>query len=217
MNQTDFTNAWTRIDYVRQNAVHADGSCAFGSINSMTFTLGIKRCDELYRIKRGEDVSEKVASAINRVCPSCSVEWLLTGSGEPPLSPIVTVLPAMVKPYWPLDYPQPGSNAATIVGRWQFVESEICNPSVQHPCWRKVQNDNIITVIYDFKNNAKVDRLDGDTKYKTFSYGYDPHSGTLVIDCYTKMIVSLTDSRMICLDRSNLAQGFISKEYYKRL
>ena len=52
------------------------------SVNAFAQAIGLKRAENLYQIKRGNNgVSPKLAKSINRVFPRFSVAWLIFGEG----------------------------------------------------------------------------------------------------------------------------------------
>lgn len=53
------------------------------SINAFALSVGLKRAENLYQIKRGKnDISRDLAYKIHTRYPDVSVSWLLTGEGE---------------------------------------------------------------------------------------------------------------------------------------
>ena len=53
------------------------------SINSFALTIGLKRSENLYQIKKGNNgISRDLAELITAKYPSVSKGWLLTGEGE---------------------------------------------------------------------------------------------------------------------------------------
>lgn len=53
------------------------------SVNAFAKAIGLKRSENLYQIKRGNNgISTKLAESINRVFPRFSVAWLISGESE---------------------------------------------------------------------------------------------------------------------------------------
>lgn len=58
------------------------------SINAFALHIGLKRSENLYQIKKGNNgISHDLAELITAKYPSISKGWLLTGEGEQPLQP----------------------------------------------------------------------------------------------------------------------------------
>ena len=53
------------------------------SVNSFALNIGLKRSENLYQIKKGNNgISRDLATLITTKYPSVSKAWLLTGEGE---------------------------------------------------------------------------------------------------------------------------------------
>ena len=54
------------------------------SYNALALRLGLKRSENLYRIRKGYNgISMDLALRIRNICPSLSLSWLLGGEGDP--------------------------------------------------------------------------------------------------------------------------------------
>jgi hypothetical protein len=52
--------------------------------NALALRLGLKRSENLYRIRKGYNgISMDLALRIRNICPSLSLSWLLGGEGDP--------------------------------------------------------------------------------------------------------------------------------------
>ncbi len=84
------------------------------STNKFAQTIGLKRSENLYQIKRGSfGVSKELSSLITRKYPQINRSWLLTGDGEMMVGVSAAGIdPGMVIPYYNLDATQlnKGSN-----------------------------------------------------------------------------------------------------------
>ncbi len=67
---------WKRLEAV----IIAHG---FTSVNAFSKHIGLRRAENLYRIRRGNNgISPRLASTIARHFPEVSRGWLLTGEGQ---------------------------------------------------------------------------------------------------------------------------------------
>ena len=67
---------WKRIEAV----IVAHG---FTSVNAFSRHIGLRRAENLYQIKRGNNnISPQLAATIARHFPSVSRGWLITGEGQ---------------------------------------------------------------------------------------------------------------------------------------
>ena len=58
-------------------------ACGLPSLNSLARRLGLKRCENLYQIRRGNyGISEELARKIHDLYPQFSVSWLVLGLHE---------------------------------------------------------------------------------------------------------------------------------------
>ncbi len=81
------------------------------STNKFAHTIGLKRSENLYQIKRGSfGVSKELSSLITKKYPQINRSWLLTGDGQMMVGVSASVIdPDMVIPFYNIDATQIGS------------------------------------------------------------------------------------------------------------
>ncbi|MCD8172182.1 MAG: helix-turn-helix transcriptional regulator [Alistipes sp.] len=68
---------WERIEEIRKH-------CGANTVAELAHRIGLKRGENLYQIKRGNNgISKQLAERIVRYFPEISKLWLLTGEGNP--------------------------------------------------------------------------------------------------------------------------------------
>lgn len=72
------------------------------SYNALALRLGLKRSENLYRIRKGYNgISMDLALRIRNICPSLSLSWLLGGEGTPRLPTGLLPRPLLPRPLPP--------------------------------------------------------------------------------------------------------------------
>lgn len=218
MTYSIIDNHWLRIQYILKNILLPTGKKG-ASLTELAFLLGLKNTDQLTCVEQGQMlISQQLAEAIHRLCPSCSENWLLTGNGEAPDSPIPVILSNLAHPWWLKDFPSLGSLNASILGCWEHVQSFICYLEKDPAQWEKLPVDSETNpTIWEFKDTGQVNQYEGHRLIKTSKFGYDEYTGHLTVDYDPVLVIQLTPVLMICLDWTNLALGHKNKDVYKRL
>ena len=74
------------------------------SVNSFALNIGLKRSENLYQIKKGNNgISRDLATLITTKYPSVSKAWLLTGEGEMFVEQVAASASQAGVPYYGMD------------------------------------------------------------------------------------------------------------------
>ena len=96
------------------------------SVNSFALNIGLKRSENLYQIKKGNNgISRDLATLITTKYPSVSKAWLLTGEGEMFVEQVAASASQAGVPYYGIGtamLPEIAPGAIVILKRWN-VES----------------------------------------------------------------------------------------------
>lgn len=211
-------NHWLRIQYILKNILLPTGKME-ASFTELAFLLGLKNTDQFTCVEQGQMlISQQLAETIHRLCPSCSTDWLLTGKGDPPDSPIPVNLSNLAHPWWLNDFPSLGSLRASIFGCWERIQSFVCYIEKDPVRWEEFPVDpETSSTVWEFKDNGQIDQYEGHCLVKTSMFGYDEYAGHLTVGYDPVLVIQLTQELMVCLDWTNLALGRKNKDVYRRL
>ena len=108
------------------------------SYNALALRLGLKRSENLYRIRKGYNgISMDLALRIRNICPSLSLSWLLGGEGDPEAPDRTSAEAASAEVlYLPL-YPDLLSLTGTFglgkIGEFRFLPGCVARPRRPFP------------------------------------------------------------------------------------